>query len=115
MVTTEEKRFLWRWIGGATTITAVVVCLLVLMTALPTICPASYPAPASCAADARVAPAIWGSSVMLTLLVATVGIGLGIRPAHRDAAFGIGVVLLIVGGVVSLVLSLGASGFIVGI
>ena len=115
MVMTEEKRSVLRWIAAAIVITAVVICLLVLMTAMPTICPAIYPAPASCAADARVAPAIWGSSAMLTLLLATVGVGLGIRPARRDAVFGIGVVLLIVGGVISLVMSLGASGFIVGI
>lgn len=50
---------------------------------LPTICPAIYPAPASCAPDARVNPAIWGTVVIVGLFAALLATSATILPERK--------------------------------
>ncbi|MDR6506060.1 hypothetical protein J2805_001748 [Arthrobacter oryzae] len=72
-----ESRPVWRRTVGAAFVGAAFVSgasLWLTWTAqqLPTICPAIYPAPASCAPDARFSPAIWGTLVIVGLFAALV-------------------------------------------
>lgn len=92
----------------------VVVTLVVLwmMQSLPTICPAIYPAPASCVADARLVPATWGAVAVIALFGATVAIETRLGTVRRDRVGRVMVVILAVAAVVALSVTLFASGFV---
>lgn len=78
---------------------------------LPSICPAVFPAPPSCAIDARLVPAVVGIVFLLLLLASMVIAGILVRPGRRDVALRAFLVAVVIAAVVAPLWTLGASGF----
>ena len=107
-------RLLWRWTVPAAAITAASILLIWAAQALPTVCPAIYPAPPSCAPDARVGPALLGSAVLVALFAALLVTGAVIQPGRRDRALRTLLIVVVVVAIVAPLWTLGASGFALG-
>jgi hypothetical protein len=78
-----ESRPVWNRTVGAAFVAGVSLWLTWTAKQLPTICPAIYPAPASCAPDARFSPAIWGTVVIVGLCAALLAANATIRPERK--------------------------------
>jgi small-conductance mechanosensitive channel len=111
MAMTANTRILVQSTTVAGAITVVTLVLLWVLESLPSICPAIYPAPPSCAADARLGPAIWGSMAVVALFIATIVVGMLITPAKRSRTQSIMVFALVVVAVIAMLVTLGSSGF----
>ncbi|MCY7413511.1 MAG: hypothetical protein LH471_10825 [Salinibacterium sp.] len=107
-------RPLWRWTAPAAAIAAVSIWLIWAAQGLPIICPAMLPAPPSCAADARLVPAVLGSSVLLALFAALLVAAAVIRPSHCDRTLRRLLIVIVIAAVVAPLWTLGASGFALG-
>ncbi|TFB78105.1 hypothetical protein E3O21_06605 [Cryobacterium flavum] len=107
-------RTLWRWTVPAAVIAAVSILLIWVAQSLPIICPAIYPAPPSCAPDARLGPALLGSAVLVALFVALVVTGAVLRPRHRDKTLRVLLIVLVVAAVGAPLWTLTGSGFALG-
>ncbi|SEE32161.1 hypothetical protein SAMN04489740_1124 [Arthrobacter alpinus] len=68
--TAPGPRPLWRSTVGAAVVTGASLWLTWSSQQLPTMCPAIYPAPASCSLDAPFSPAGWGTVVIVSLFSA---------------------------------------------
>lgn len=99
---------------GAAVISTVSVLLMWYAQQLPTVCPAVYPAPASCSAEARLYPAIWGTVIVVSLCIATF-IAVARSGATQRGAIVSKWLLGVLGtaAVIAPLCTLGASGFIV--
>jgi hypothetical protein len=111
---TVHTRSLVKWITAASVTAAIAIILLWVVAALPIICPAIYPAPASCAADARLMPALWGSVAVVSVFLATVIVGVRVEPTNRAPAMSVMVIVLAVLSIIALLVTLSASGFAIG-
>ncbi|WP_146072752.1 hypothetical protein [Cryobacterium sp. Y62] len=109
-----KARALWRWTVTAAMIAAVSILLIWVAQSLPSICPAIYPAPPSCAPDARSGPALLGSASLVALFVALWVAGAVLRPKRRDKALRILMIVLVVAAVVAPLWTLTSSGFTLG-
>lgn len=110
----KSRRFPLPQLVAATAITAITILLIWAVASMPTICPAIYPAPPSCAPDARTGPAAWGTGTVGVLYVAALVAGLSVAPARREMIFRLACVVLAVVGVGAIGMTLFASGFAVG-
>lgn len=101
-----------RRVVGFTVTAAIGIGVFWLIRALPTICPAVDPAPASCAADVRVAPAMLATLVVLAVWTAGTVATLVPNPPRILIALlrFVLVAVILVGAGATLV----ASGFAVG-
>ena len=109
-----KARALWRWTVPAAVIAVVSTLLIWVAQSLPTICPAIYPAPPSCAPDARSGPALLGSAFLVTLFVALLVTGAVLQPRRRDKALRVLLIVLVVAAVVAPLWTLTGSGFAPG-
>ncbi|TFC35320.1 hypothetical protein [Cryobacterium sp. TMT2-42-4] len=107
-------RALWRWTLPAAVIAVVSILLIWVAQSLPTICPAIYPAPASCAPDARSGPALLGSALLVALFVALLVTGAVLQPRRREKALRVLLIVLVVAAVVAPLWTLTRSGFALG-
>lgn len=102
-----------------TSIGAVTLALLWMMQSMPSVCPAIYPAPPSCMADARLAPALWGAAILVALLAVTLILDASlarfvpqaVTRGRRDSVRMIMVGLLATTALVALTTTLFSSGF----
>lgn len=106
-----EARPLWRWIVPAAVIAASSIILVWIVEALPIICPAIYPAPPSCAPGARLGAAIVGSTSLVVLFVALMGVGATTRIGRRDKALRTLLIVLLLVAVAAPLWTLSGSGF----
>ena len=109
----NASRPLWHWALPAAALVVISVFFTWSAQKLPIICPAVLPVPASCAADARLMPAVIGSAVLVGLFILLLVTG---RLAQRGYRYGLLLtVLLLIGlaAVVAPIWTLNASGFIV--
>ena len=109
-----KARALWRWTVPAAVIAAVSILLIWVAQSLPTICPAIYPAPPSCAPDARSGPALLSSAFLVALFVALLVTGVVIQPRRRDKALRVLLIVLVVAATVAPIWTLTSSGFALG-
>jgi hypothetical protein len=101
----------WHWSLPAALVAAASILLTWAAQGLPPICPAVFPAPPSCAVDARLGPAV-SSIVFLVLLLASMVItGAIISPARRERALRIFLLAVVIAAVVAPLWTFGASGF----
>jgi hypothetical protein len=110
----NASRPLWHWALPASALVVISISLTWAVQELPSICPAVYPAPASCAADARLLPAIVGSAVLVGLFILLLATGRLPRVAGRDGLLWTVLLLIGLAAVVAPMWTLNASGFIVG-
>ena len=110
----KASRPVWRWALPAASLVVISTSFTWAVEGLPSICPAVYPAPASCAADARLMPAVVGSSVLVGLFVLLLATGRLTRVAGRDGLLWSLLLLIGLTAVVAPMWTLNASGFIVG-
>jgi hypothetical protein len=102
-----------------TGIVVVALALLWMMQSMPSVCPAIYPAPPSCMANARLAPAVSGGAILVAVLAVTLILDASLARftaramtrGRRDNVRLIMVGLLAVTAVVALATTLFASGF----
>lgn len=92
---------MWHGTAGAAVVAGASLWLTWTAQQLSTVCPAIYPAPASCAPDARFSPAIWGTVVIVGLCAALLAASATIRPERKMvvlrwlmAALGVAAVLV---------------------
>ncbi|WP_146071034.1 hypothetical protein [Cryobacterium sp. Y57] len=109
-----KARALWRWTVPPAVIAVVSILLIWIAQSLPTICPAIYPAPPSCAPDARSGPALLGSAFLVALFVTLLVTGAVLQPKRRDKALRILVIVLVVAAVGAPLWTLTGSGFAPG-
>lgn len=118
MTNTQEKpvsvRPLWHWTAPAAAVAAVSIWLTWAARALPAICLAILPGAPSCAADARLVPAVLGTCVLLVLFAALLVTGAVIRPGHRDRTLRIFLIVLVIAAAVAPLWTLAVSGFAIG-
>jgi hypothetical protein len=110
----SEARPVWHWAVPGAALAVVSIALTWAANGLPVICPAIYPAPASCAADARLVPAIVGSASVLALFALLLIAG---RVSHADdrSRFLRNCLIMVgIAAVVSPIWTLVSSGFTLG-
>lgn len=78
---------------------------------LPTLCPAIYPAPASCGLDPCPTPALWATVVLAGLCTVVVATGAVLRPEWRGIVLRWFMAVLVVAVIVVPLWTLGSSGF----
>lgn len=106
-----DVRSSWHWSLPAVVVTAGSILLTWAIQGLPSICPAVFPAPASCDVDARLGPAV-SSIVFLVLLLASMLItGAMTSPARRERALRIFLLAVVIAAIVAPLWTLGTSGF----
>jgi lysylphosphatidylglycerol synthetase-like protein (DUF2156 family) len=99
---------------GASVVAASGLVLTWLLDSLPAICPAVYPAPDSCSADARLLPAIVTSAAIVVVFVAILLLARGPGSSRRSGLSTAAMVALVLVTVVGLSWTLTASGFASG-
>ena len=107
-------RALWRSTVPAAVIGAVSILLIWVAQSLPIICPAIYPAPPSCAPDARLGPALLGTAFLVAMFVALTVTGAVLQPKRRDKALRVLLIVFVVAAVVAPLWTLTGSGFALG-
>lgn len=110
----SETRPIWHWAVPGAALAAVSIALTWAAHAMPTICPAIYPAPASCAADARLIPAIVGSASVLALFALLLIAGRVSRPTDRSRFLRNCLIMLGIAAFISPIWTLSSSGFVLG-
>lgn len=106
-----ESRPIWHRTVGAAVVSGASLWLTWTAQQLPTLCPAIYPAPASCAPDARFSPAIWGTVAIVGLFTALLAASAAIRPERRITVLRWLMAALGITAVVVPLWSLGSSGY----
>lgn len=96
-------------------VTAISIVLLWAIEGMPSICPAVYPAPPSCAADARTGPAVWGTAIIATVFVVALFATFMVRPTRRKAVLSWMCVVLAAAALGAIGVTLFSSGFAIGI
>jgi hypothetical protein len=118
MSSASEKRVpappLWQWLAPAAAVTAVSLVLIWAVHGLPTVCPAIYPAPPSCTADLRLAPAVIGSITLALLFAALVVTGAAVASDRRHRVMQTLLIVIVVAAVVAPVWTLLSSSFVIG-
>ena len=109
-----KTRALWRSTVPAAVIGAVSILLIWLAQSLPTICPAIYPSPPSCAPDARLGSALLGTAFLVAMFVALTVTGAVLQPKRRDKALRVLLIVFVVAAVVAPLWTLTGSGFALG-
>lgn len=99
------------WIPSVTT-AALIVVLLLVAAQMPEICPATWPAPPSCAVNARESAAILAGLLVLAAAGIAIVVTYALPERARPAALRWTVIALALVGVLALVMTVGASGFI---
>lgn len=106
-----KSRPLWHRTVGTAVVAGASLGLTWTARQLPTVCPAIYPAPASCAPDARLEPAIWGTIVIVTLFAAFLAASATVSPERKIIVLRWIMAVLGIAAVVVPLWTLGSSGF----
>lgn len=106
-----ESRPIWHRTVGAAVVSGASLWLTWSSQRLSVMCPATYPAPASCAPDARFSPAIWGTVVIVGLFAALLAASATIRTERKIVVLRWLMAVLGVAAVVVPLWTLGSSGF----
>ena len=106
-----EFRPMWHRTVGATVVVGVSLWLTWTAQQFPTVCPAIYPVPVSCAPDYRFNPAIWGTIVIVGLFAALLAASATIRPGRKIVVLRWLMAALCVASVFVPLWTLGSSGF----
>lgn len=99
-----------RWVLLITT-AVVAIGLLWFAKAQPTVCPAIYPAPSSCSAEAREAPALVGTVAVTVLFVACAIVMLTVPVRPRRMVFNLLFTAMVLCAIVGFIVTLFAAGF----
>jgi hypothetical protein len=110
----REIRPVWRWAVPAAALAVVSIAVTWAAHSLPIMCPAIYPAPASCAPDARLVPAIVGSASVVALFVLLLVAGRVSQPDDRSRFLRNCLIMVGIAAFISPIWTLSASGFILG-
>lgn len=86
--------------------------LLLVAAQMPEICPAMGPAPQSCAPDARESAAASASLLVLAVMVLGLGLTYVLPLSTRPLVLRLAMIAVALAGVVALVMTVMASGFI---
>jgi len=110
----REIRPVWHWAVPGAALAVVSIAVTWAAHSLPIMCPAIYPAPASCAPDARLVPAIVGSASVVALFVLLLVAGRVSQPDDRSRFLRNCLIMVGIAAFISPIWTLSSSGFVLG-